>query len=607
MCGIAGLYSDTRTDLEIRGGKMLSVLTHRGPDSGGTARKKSWWFGHRRLSIIDLSDEAGQPMQTADGRFLLVYNGEIYNFMELRAELEKRGAFFRTRSDTEVLLTGLAMDGTAFIPKLCGMFAFAFFDSAAERVILARDRFGIKPLYYWQEAREIAFASEIKALLASGLLQPTAEPSAVKDYLVRGLTDAREETFFRRVKQLPPGSLARIEHGRLSLRHWYDWPVPDPEEDAAEWCLKLRDLLRSSVAGHMVADVDVGSCLSGGIDSSGIVCLMAGIDGSGHRRRHSFSVNFDFPGCSERKFQETVADRAMTDPHYLTFDSSEACDMLPRVVFHQDEPFHSLSMLAQWKVMEAARKQRVVVLLDGQGADELFAGYPSFYVDTLASELRRFRWLRALIEAHSISSLHGERTLTLLRRALRKLFPLKRKKIRNRSPLNEGYFSKAVSELPPPVYYSDPLFAGVSQAMCRTSLPCLLRYEDRNSMAHSIEARVPYLDHRVVEHVFRAPAGVFVKGGVTKWGLREALKGEIPEPVRRRNDKMGFVAPDAHWLTGGLKDLMLSLLDEALKIDIFEQEKINLMAAELRQGQISPFLFRTCCFALWKRIFKVSM
>jgi asparagine synthase (glutamine-hydrolysing) len=567
MCGLAGIVDPRGTESRALVA-MADALSHRGPDGEGyaviadepdarlagreqlAAGRIRAGLAHRRLTIIDPTDDSAQPMRDASGRFVMVYNGELYNYVELRAELERAGSTLRTAGDTEVVLEAWARWGPACLERLVGMWAFAILDVERRRLVLCRDRFGIKPLFYSQAGGAFRFASEIKGLLAA---LPTPEPDEerVARFLLSG-ADTAAQTFFRGIERLPAAHLLEVpldDPARAVARRYWELPAhaDGAGDDAAA---RFGELFTDSVRIHTRSDVPVGTCLSGGLDSSSIVCTASQLKTEGllptSYRHRAFGYVPPDDAFSERHWMDMVVERTGVTleevrPAAARFEAS-----LETIARQQDEPFGSTSIAAQWFVFEAAHAAGIKVMLDGQGADEVLGGYHG-YLATLAagmvSDRRPLAYARLALDhrrrlgswplsSRTMTALLGDQARTVAGRVRRS---------GRRQALGGVLAEPLAGRLPAP----EPLPTDL-QALLRhqvqNSLPALLRYEDRNSMAHSIEARVPFLDHRLVELAFRLPAEAKVRGADTKRLLREAMKGVLPEPIRTRRDKLGFRA-----------------------------------------------------------------
>jgi asparagine synthase (glutamine-hydrolysing) len=615
----------------------IDLVSHRGPDGRGWRVFDSGAgpvaLGHRRLSIIDLSEAAQQPMADAGEHRWVVFNGEIYNYLELREELAAAGHRFATSSDTEVLLAAYAQWGEAALDRLVGMFAFVVWDARAQTAFAARDRFGIKPLYFYATSRGVAIASEIKQLTLLAEFSPALNPARAYDFLSSGIMDHTGETMFAGVRQLQGGEYVRLDLQRwrpgeaLPVRRWY--PVLAPggidigEAEAAD---RFRALLDDSVKLHLRSDVPVGTCLSGGLDSSSIVCLMAReLAAGGDARVHTLSACYDDRSVDERPFMEAVVERAAALPHWCFPRADDAFAFSERITWHQDEPYGSTSIFAQWCVFEAARRVGLKVMLDGQGADEQLAGYHGAFGTHFASLIRRRRFaalIRAMAERrawHGVAIREQARALLLpiLPGRLAGLLRRGRQSATQHAWLDgEGlrpYLGRSAFETAreqtgrPPVEGIGDLCVVLTQS---SNLTMLLHWEDRNSMAHGVEARVPFLDHRLVEFSIGLGDRHKIVGGDTKRVLRAAMRGILPEIVRNRRDKLGFATPEEGWFRGPLRELVLGGVEQTLGHfpGLLNERGVRAHAADMLEGRrpVDFSLWRIISLGIWGRRFAVS-
>jgi asparagine synthase (glutamine-hydrolysing) len=551
-------------------------------------------LGHRRLSIIDLSVLGHQPMSTPDRRYWLVYNGEIYNYIELHDELAALGYTFTSRCDSEVILAGYARWGADCLHRFNGMFAFAIYDTVAGEVFLARDRFGIKPLYYWQSpAGLLAFASELKQFTVAPGWQPRVNLDRAAQFLATGLTDDSDETMFDGVFHLAPGHCATIRLDRLPLasncriatRRWYHL-APTPFDGTAEEAVaEYRRLFSDSVRLMMRADIPIGSCLSGGLDSSSIVCLVnqelrrQGAEGL----QKTFSARATGSPFDEWPWIEEVVKRTGVDAH-STVPTVEIIEReWSTFAWHQDEPTASTSFFAEWCVYALVKASGLKVMLDGQGADEVLAGYLAFFAPYFASLARAGHFSTVWREMKAFKRRHGYGELAALKGILRSLLS------RDRQFESVSALSRA--------------------QVLSTNLPMMLRCGDRSSMAHSVESRVPFLDHRLVEFSMGLPDALKIGGGVTKRVLRDAMSGIVPDRTRDRVDKIGFETPEAVWMTGGQRGWFRAELQKAIEIsDRFVPASavihFDAIAAGTRPFDRAPW--RAISFGHWMRAFSVA-
>jgi len=600
MCGIAGqfCYGSTLPDQDLLE-TMSARIAHRGPDGQGTYVSGSIGLAHRRLAIIDLTDDARQPMANEDGSLWLVFNGEIYNFVELRAELAAKGHTFRSKSDSEVILHAYEEWGTDCVLHFNGMWAFALWDETKQQLFCARDRFGIKPFYYTEVAGSFLFASEIKALLVHPEAGRKPNDETLLTYLAWGVLDHTKKTMFDGIFQLPPShAMVVTSNGKPEPFQYWDVTVnPAIISDVADetTATRLLSLLREAVRIHLRSDVAVGTCLSGGIDSSTVVALIndlirtEGTQSVGERQK-TFSAVFRDHRFDESRYIGTVVAATKVDAFRIQPDPDHLLEKLPHLVYTHDEPFGSLSQFAQYCVMELASRQ-VKVVLDGQGADEQLGGYLAYegcILHSLVREWHLFTALRELVgmwRHHRMFMFDSIRQLWI-RRKRRRLIQM---------------------DYPSVLRYQGTLADILKRELLSTNLPSLLHYEDRLSMAFSIESRVPYLDYRLVEYIASLPQNTKIRHGITKYLLRKAIRGIVPDEIRCRMDKMGFVAPEEVWMGGELRPFVLDIIGSGS----FKNRKYWDAAGVAEEYRLflekkhpySPEIWRFVCTELWLRMF----
>jgi len=555
MCGIAGIFSPKKVhqqDVQFVK-KMNDIQKHRGPDDEGVFSDEYCHLGHRRLAIIDLSKDGHQPFVSDNGRFQLVYNGEIYNYIELRDELKRLGWKFRTKTDTEVLLKAYQQYGLACLSKCNGMFAFALYDRQNRSLFLARDRFGIKPLYYMMRDSTLYFSSEIKALHAVASKKFSLNYQALFDYLVFNRTDIYDETFFNEVKRLPKGSFGIFDIEGLKIEGWWTPErfkrVTDYRMALPEVCATIDEILTSSVTLRLRSDVPVGSCLSGGLDSS----ILTGILFARNKVADSyatFTASFpDYP-VDETKYVTLLNGRYNFRNYQVTPTSEGARAHLKDFVYTNDEPTTGPSFYSQYEVMRLAKDNNVVVLLDGQGGDESFAGYQYFHGFYLSGLLGEKRFASFITEFFRILARQQDKTAyqTLLFQAMRG--SVRKKVLFKTAPyIKSDFFCHHInnSRIFNEFFDARDLHTSLIRHF-QYKLEHLLRIEDRNSMAFSLETRLPYLDYRLVEYILSISDDYKIKNGETKYLQKEALgKYTIPEILNRR-DKIGFGTPSREWM-----------------------------------------------------------
>ena len=642
MCGIFGIVTHTPVEVDrsvLRRG--TDIVAHRGPDGFGflladppTGRWElctdpenadlpaALGFGHRRLSVIDLSVAAGQPMSTVDRALWITFNGEIFNYIELRDELRRLGHVFHTASDTEVILHAYEQWGAGCLNRFNGMWAFAIYDAKRKRLFCARDRIGVKPFYYHSGNGRFVFASEIKQLFQDPFIPREVHNGVAYDYLVYGYLDHSDRTFYSSIRQLRGGHFLQIDISGKSLlpvieRYWYVDPTCKVDKATdRNAALKVAELLRDSVSLRLRSDVPLGSCLSGGIDSSSIVCIANELLKTQGKTdiQNTFSSCFEDPRYDERNFIQSVVSKTSVHSHYVFPDPDDFFKSFDRLTWLQDEPFGSSSIFAQWSVFRLARSKGVKVMLDGQGADELLGGYHAYFSHRIGDLLKQgclkegARTLAELRKRHRKSA--AELLMTLAGGFVRpgtrswrisdRFFGPNRRGLLCPDFLREGEEQSEFSKIP-----RLPRISLLSQSLYEsffyTTLPALLHYEDRNSMAHSIESRVPFLDYRLVEYAFALPDEMKIRGAVTKWILREAMDGLLPQSVRNRNDKMGFVTPERIWLAGLFSGRVRAQV-EHLPNKVFSRAKMIEMAR--RQGTLDRFsgssvMWRAVSFLAW--------
>ena len=557
---------------------MLAALHHRGPDDHGLLafRDGTVWSGrdaaapadadaillHRRLSIIDLSETGWQPLSTVDGRWHIVYNGEIYNYRELRAELERDGAVFRSQSDTEVLLQAFARWGHDTWRRCTGMWACAILDTTRRRVTLSRDPFGIKPLYYATTPGALAFASELKPLLPLPGVGRRVDAQRLAMYLRFGVTDYGDATLFADVRQLAAGHAVDLELATPTIvaprAYWRPSRPQTSSLSFPEAARELRDRFVDSVRLHLRADVPVACCLSGGIDSSAIVMAMREVSGSALDLR-TFSHIADTAALSEERWIDLVGGAAGARMTKVQPSAHEMAADLDRLVAVQDEPFISSSIYAQYRVMREIGLAGVKVVLDGQGADEMLGGYEFYLGARVASLLRAGRLGAAASLMRRASASRRIPAFRQLQVAMDYLLP----------PAASAAARRAVGRDLVPGWVNgrwlddrgaridslrtsgskDVLLESLEKTLAGPGLANLLRYEDRNSMAWSVESRVPFLTTGLADFALSLPESYIISGdGTTKHVFREAMRGLVPDAVLDRRDKIGFATAEPEWI-----------------------------------------------------------
>lgn len=660
MCGIAGYFS---TNQNLTAGilkRMTDLVAHRGPDGEGFVlgncdgvrflsgpetpttgwqqlphapigrldvdeRGWSWGLGHRRLAIIDLKSTGHQPMCTQGARYVITYNGEIYNYVELREELIREGFSFFGHSDTEVILAAYSLWGVDCLMRLNGMFAFVLVDRLAGKVFAARDRFGVKPLYMYRSSDGIAFASEIKQFSALPGWSPSAVWQPVHDFLSSGIADHTSETMFSGVTQLRGGHFifAPIECLREAQpTGWYDLAgqqrinVGSFEEAAIRFAALFSDAVRL----RLRADVPVGTALSGGLDSSSIVCeVSAQLRAISKGVQKSFSICSEFPKFDERHFVDVVTQATGVDAKHAYPNTDGLREALPDIVWHQDEPFAGTSIFAEWEVYKLARSHGVKVTLDGHGADEMLGGYHTFFWTYLNDLLMRGRVDQWLKEVRAVSRTHGYGLGDILRSQLVTAVPTKWVRPVRNLLRGEGATSNILACSPRELSHQDdvrerlsplrnPVRSECVRQLTTTSVPVQLHWADRDSMAHSIESRFPFLDYRLVEFVLSCPPEYTVGGGTTKRILRAGLAHRLPREITERQDKMGFVTPEQAWLCDQEGANLMQWLDHRrdLALNFISHASFD-RARRILAGRerYNRFAWRVLSLVMWAERFSV--
>ena len=614
MCGIFGYVGDVSLNI----GPPTEIIRHRGPDAVGYLHcfledgdiyenvsqvERDGWrvsFGFRRLSIIDLSEKANQPFSNKEKGYHIIFNGEIYNYVELRNELQQLGHHFKTKSDTEVLLTAYIQWGTNCFERLNGMWAVCILDLANQKLVCSRDRFGIKPLFYYFNKRDQSFfvASELKQFFVAGVPKKLNE-HLIRDFIDKNIIDHTTSTFYQNIFHLPAGNYIEYDLSAkqlgLTFRYW-DLRVQNDYQglDFAESKKRFRDLFLDSIKLRFRSDVPVGSCLSGGLDSSSIVSTAASIFDF---PIHTFTSRFDIAKYDESTYVRHLASVFKNiDSHFCQLTEKTFEQEIDQVIFYQDEPFGAMSILAQWEVMKLAKTYKVPVLLDGQGGDEQLAGYRKFYAFYLKEKLANQHYGKFFNASYY-----------LIKNREFNFFDIQQiKRYLGVSP-NLNFYSDLGVNLP----NQANIGLGTAKTMRerskldieKFSFPPLLRFEDRNSMAFSIETRVPFMDYRLVEFLYSISADHKIRNGYTKAILRESLEGILPDKIRKRISKLGFATPQEVWMATSLKPYFrnyFSKMDnpyfqkEVILRDFEKFPKVNKLSA-------SQF-WRIFCFDKWYKL-----
>lgn len=628
MCGMAGIVykNDKAGREEIK--LLTDTLVHRGPDGEGFYFEKNLALGHRRLAIVDLSPAGNQPMEYKGkkGDYVIVFNGEIYNYLELKKELGDEGYIFNTHTDTEVILAAYDKWGIECLERFNGMWAFVIYDRKKDSLFGARDRFGVKPFYYVYNDRTFAFASEIKALVRLPYYKASINEDVLFDYLLLGLEE-QDKSIFKDINELQPSFAFTLHLTDFSFRQWsyYRLRYRDvyerfDENRLEDYATEVKHLIYNAIRFRLRADVPVGSCLSGGLDSSTIVCVVNDIitretvPQVGFKQK-VFTASYQDREVDESGYAELVVKHTQTEWHRTYPNNEGLLNDLRDLIYYQEVPFGSTSIYAQYKVMEIARNSGVKVLLDGQGGDEIFTGYlgyypvffkEMFYNLDLAGVYKEFRNLNnsPASPTYVLSSVVKYVIGDLIPKSLASsLFY----KTQNRA----GYFNKDFLNK-----HRDRLASHIQQLpktlneqlhcyITGKSLKALLRYEDRNSMRFSIEARTPFADDiNLIEYIFSLPSVYKIHEGWSKFILRESMKGILPDEIRLRRSKIGFGTPEKKWLISRREFFENLLTREKALLETYVDPKKIL--EEFRSGKIfreSFLMWRIINFALWHSTF----
>jgi asparagine synthase (glutamine-hydrolysing) len=661
MCGIAGIVSLDGERIDTRAlQNMNDIQSHRGPDGEGSVLawqqdggfQHAWvphtdrfdqgapvrvGLAHRRLAIQDLSERGLQPMGSEDRRTWVVFNGEIYNFQILRPRLQALGHVFNTLTDTEVVLASYLEWGEECLAHLEGMFGFAIWDGRQARLFCARDRLGIKPFYYAVANGYFIFASEMKAVLTFPGITARPDDAAVLGFLTHGNCDYGERTLLQGVKSLPSAHSLTVDlpKRRWSVRRYWELRpqalngTADGQRIAA-----LRSLLTETTRRHLISDVPAGSCLSGGLDSSTVVSLVGKIRREQPESAASVAESFrTFTSCwkyaelDERDYALTAAHAVGADPCLVFPSVDDFWTTFPRMAWHQDMPFYSLSFYSQWCVMRAARQAGVKVLLDGQGGDEVFGGYAKFRYAYWASLLRS-RSFDTMLQEVGSTLRHGDRYVFDIRSGYRYL-PRRLRRLLKVDSMLQGALradwdrALATEDTPATRWWRNALdgharpspgtpmqWAQVDDIVLDT-LPALLRMEDRSSMAFSLEARVPLLDHKVVEFGISLPDRLKFQRGFSKFAVRKAMDRVMPDKLRLRTTKLGFASPDRVWLANDLRGPVTELLNGAMRSAKYVDPAALRRwygSEQAKKANTDSYLglFRVLSLEMWMRAFNLN-
>ena len=559
MCGISGIWRNSNSFFDLQSIERMKLkMSHRGPDGSGTwsSSDQKVILGHNRLSIIDLSENGAQPMNR--GVYTISFNGEIYNYLEIKHELKNKNLSFSSDSDTEVLLAAYQTWGADMLQKLDGMFAFAIYDEAKNELFCARDRFGEKPFYYGFYNGDFYFASEIKALREIGI-DTSINENLLFNYLHFDLVENphnQKQTFYKEINKLKPSHCFIYKGGnQIKQLCYWDITISDSADISfSEASNRFKELLNTSVKRRLRSDVKIGSSLSGGLDSSSIVALVSKLS----NENATFSARFKNFSKDEGQFIEIVQKKFKTMHYNVNVQEMDLIKDLERLIYHQEEPFQAGSIYAQYCVYQQAKKLGVTVMLDGQGADEFLCGYPKdfqFYVRELINNKPERLRINSLINTnHSTNTaLNFKDSLFLRSPKTYKFVASVAKKISNKRPkgIHPDFYAEFKNKDSPFKQFTD-LKSALKHEMTNQGLEKLLRFADKSSMAHSVEVRLPFLYHELVEFVFSLPSSYFLQNGWSKAILRTSMSDILPLEITYREDKIGFEAPQDSWMESNL-------------------------------------------------------
>ena len=648
MCGIAGIVAIQGHALPEEIDRITKIVTHRGPDDHGylgynsSTRKARFtkditelqWgseyrydvlFGHRRLSILDLSEAGRCPMAYDGGRLWITYNGEVYNYIELREELKGLGYRFTTGTDTEVILAAYSAWGTECLHRLNGMWAFALLDVEKSIIFCARDRLGVKPFYYHWDGATFSFGSEIKQLLALKRVSKEMHAGVLFDFLTFSTYGCNsEQTFYKDVLDMRGGHylilpLNKKEGWIPQPVQWWDIDLRKKEDGWTDkaYAERYLELFEDAVRLRLRSDVPVGTCLSGGLDSTGIVCLVdrllqkAGVRGL----QETFTSLSDSPAFDEREYAQIVIDATRVEPSFVLPTPERLFRDLDRLLWHQDEPFTSTSIFAGWCVYALTREKGVTVTLDGQGPDEMLGGYVrDMYAMQLVDNVSNFHITTGLRNAQGVHNTLGFSYSKIVRDLIREmwkgmapvsLMPAIQKA---HKVLQPAFFDRGIRES---VFLKER--AGLSAWRRRVggsrfdqllyrytrhdALPGILRQVDRNSMAFSVEARLPFLDYRLVEYTFSLPDEQKLLGGLAKQVYRRALNGIIPDKIRDRSSKLGFVTAEPEWFRGSARNVFNEVFNHISASSPYQKQHVQNRFHQFLNGeaQLDPIIWKVFC------------
>lgn len=584
----------------------------------------------RRLSIVDISAHGHQPMCSLNSKLWISYNGEIYNYKAVRNTLTLKGFEFRTSTDTEVILAAYQFWGEQCVHHLNGMWAFVIYDESESKIFISRDRFGIKPFYYTKTEACFTFGSEIKQLFYNHKGQENLE--SVYTYLSVGIKNYSENTMFNGVLQLGAGcnmiisinSDFKIDISSLKINKWYNLEISERQDLLSfnEATRKFKDLFSEAVCEHFTSEVSIGSCLSGGLDSSSIVSTIANVDAFEKKgnRQLSFSARSLNEQLDEGKWMQKVSSAYPSiSSQYVFPEESELLEIFSKITWHQDEPFQSTSVFAQWKVFELAKQNNIKVMIDGQGSDEYLCGYDKFIGPFMLEALKNGKLFEFINQLKEFKVNRNIGFSKIFKHIINNTLPLRYKNslrgLLNYSSLEPSWLNTEFCSI-----YKYNNFNSVFKSfdnvkelsenlLFKTNLPILLQSEDRNSMAHSIEARVPFLDHRLVEFGYNLPSNFKIRNGFSKYILRASMEGIIPNDIAFRKDKIGFETAEESWVRTTLRESFLQTFNEGLngKDGIINNELLTSFKKFLNgEMPYQPYFFRVYNYYQWKKVFNLK-
>lgn len=603
MCGISGVVNRDNSPVNADViNRMNRLIEHRGPDGNGTFFGSNFALGHQRLSILDLSEDGKQPMTFASD-YTMVFNGEVYNYIELKEELVSAGFEFRTKTDSEVILAAYKHWGTDCVKRFNGMWSFVIYDHQRNVLFGSRDRFGIKPFYYTVNEKVFGFGSEIKQLLDfQGTI--AANKDVLIQYLISGLEEHSNETFFKNILKLDPGS--NLEYNLLDhtfkISSYYSLEEKEGIEnlDEKESIARYEQQLFEAVRLRMRSDVEVGSCLSGGMDSSAVVSMSAEVlRGESKNKMKSIHAKVEDDGLNESHFAKQVSDYCNTDMVTVQPTTEDFLSHIDAVIETQEEPFGSPSIFLQYFVLKKARELNCLVMLDGQGGDETLLGYERYYPAVIQRKkgFSRIKEFNRIAKHSRLSKLELLKYYFYFTNDKLRVRRLKKKHAHFKDSVWDQFDSTLLKE------YADRylnIFELQKLEITRTQLPHLLKYEDKNSMAHSVETRLPFLDYKCVELALSINNDYKIIDGWSKYVLRKATENRLPKEVVWRRSKLGFNAPESRWLGEAAKNMQEAVQGSALLNELLDMDKFNFAELDMRSK------WRYFNVAKWEQIYKVN-